>query len=136
MYPYSVETDNSVDLFQLSDGRFQMTKQGPLVSFLVGYKYVLMEKSLVEVFERIGIQGASFNPVVIFNRKLNTEILDYYELSTDFHFVSEEVGSLKLSGLIFLVMDERYLFVSPGLKKEIEETSINWSFTYGLGNFA
>ncbi len=136
MYPYYVETDSTVDLFQLSDGRFQMTKQGQLGPLLVGHKYVLVEKSLVETFESIGVEGACFSPVVIFNRKLNSEVLGYYELTTEGCFSSEEIDGLDLSGLKILVMDDRYLFVSPKLKEKIEKTSMKLIFSCGFGKFA
>ncbi len=135
MYPYHVEVDNQTVFFQLSDGRFQFIKPGPLAPVMVGFKYVLIKKSIADILKEVNIERISFKPAIIWNRKDDFEDLSYCQMIVNHHFNSENLIDLNLDGLQFLLMDERYLFVTPKLKIKLEKLPLDWKFSEGFGNF-
>ncbi|MFN3014559.1 hypothetical protein ACK1CN_01345 [Vibrio coralliilyticus] len=135
MQAYHVEITNQTNLNQLNDGRFQMIKQGRLDPVMVGYKYVLVKNTIAEILKKLDIQGVTFKPATIWNRKEDIEDHSYTQLEVNQHFDSANTNDLDLSGLQFLVMDNRYLFVSPELMLKLGNSGIKWAFSKGFSNF-
>ena len=135
MYPYHVEISNQIGLYQLHDGRFQLIKQGPLEPVMIGYKYILLKNSIADQLKVLDIDRIKFKPAIIFNRKEETEDDSYTQMEVNHHFEPGSIHDLNLDGLQFLLLDHRYLFVTPDLKICIEALGINWEFSKGLSNF-
>jgi len=51
------------------------------------------------------------------------------------HFDSDQINDIDLDGKRFLVMDKRYLFVSPELKLILEKSKHRFVFSEGLTGF-
>ena len=135
MHPYHVEISNQTDLYQLNDGRFQLIKQGPLDPVMVGFKYILIKNSIAEHLKGMAIDRVTFKPAIIWNRKDDVEDLSYTKIEVNHHFDSESMNDIDLDGSQFLLMDNRYLFVTPELKIKIDASPLNWSFSEGFGSF-
>tara|TARA_B110000196_G_C21144824_1_gene665964 strand:+ start:560 stop:970 length:411 start_codon:yes stop_codon:yes gene_type:complete len=135
MHPYHVEIFNQTDLYQLNDGRFQMIKSGPLDSVMVGFKYILVKNSIADTLKELDIDRVTFKPAIIWNRKNDTEDLSYTKMEVSHHFESENLNDIDIEGSQFLLLDNRYLFVSPELKVKLEASTLNWTFSKGFGNF-
>ncbi len=135
LYPYYVKINNRTDLYQLQDGRFQLIKQGPLDSKMVGYKYVLVKNSVADYLHSLGIERVTFKPAIVWNRASDTEDLSYTQVLVNHHFNTEDINDLDIEGSQFLIMDQRYLFVTPGLKSKLEKSSLGWTFSAGLSSF-
>jgi hypothetical protein len=135
MYPYYLNICNDVDLFRLSDGRFQLIEQGKLEPLMVGYNYVIAEKELADYFLSLDIEGISFEPTKIFDRSEGKDYSNYVKLVIGQHFDSYQIADIDLDGKRFLVMDKRYLFVSPELKSILAKSDFSFVFTEGLTDF-
>lgn len=73
-YPYHVYTKtNHIGLYQLNDGRFQMTMQGNLTQIMEGYQYVILEKSLANFLKDLKIDSVEFKDTIVWNQGLNIE---------------------------------------------------------------
>lgn len=135
MYPFHLEISNKVDLYQLNDGRYQLTADGPVEKMMIGHKYILLQNEIVDVLLDLGVERAVFEPATIWNRKTDTEYSDYQKMSVHRHFASSDLNGIDLDGTQFLVMDNHYLFVTPELKSALETTKLNLEFSEGFSNF-
>jgi hypothetical protein len=61
MYPYYVEISNQADLYQLNDGRFQLVKQGPLDSTMVGFKYIVLKSIIADLLKKLELSALSWS---------------------------------------------------------------------------
>jgi len=77
MNPYYLNICNNVDLFRLSDGKYQLIKQGKVEPLMVGHNYVIAEKDLADYFKSVDIERVSFEPTTIIDRSSNEECSDY-----------------------------------------------------------
>ena len=135
MYPYHLEINNQTDLYQLNDGRFQLIKPGPIAPVMVGFKYILVKHSIAVYLKALDIDRVKFNPAIIWHRKEDIEDLSYTQIEVNHHFDSQNMNALNLDGSKFLLMDNRYLFVTPELKTKLETSPLNWTFSEGFSNF-
>ena len=135
MHPYHVDISNSVDLYQLNDGRFQLTKNGSIDPIMVGFRYILLKNSIADSIKELGVKGVSFKPAIIWDRQSNYEDNSYMQMNVDTQLNSDSIGSINLHGTQFLLMDERYLFVTPELKAKLELSSVIWEFSHAFSNF-
>ncbi len=137
MNPYHITVeDNTVELYQLSDGRFQITKSGEFGDLLVGNNYVLVEKELGKYFKTIDIERVSYKNAIIWNRKTNTEYKNYIQIIVNHNFESGDINNLNIENKQFLLMSNCYLFVSPALKQVLEKSEFKFKYTEGLSQFA
>ncbi len=58
----------AVGLYELSDGRFQLTKEGPVSPFMDGWQYLIVEEPLARFLEELGVARLRYASVEIFNR--------------------------------------------------------------------
>lgn len=138
MYPYHVVTnDNSAKLFLLEDGRFQLIQEGCLGPFMSGYNYLLVEKELAKYLEDLKIERASFKDAVIWDRKNNKEYHSHKEVILNQHFTYDQINVINLDGDRILMMGNEFIFVSPTLKKKLENSKFSYlKFSKGLTQFA
>lgn len=135
MYPYHIENQSSVELYQLSDGRFQITKHGDLSDFIMGHKYILIKNDIVSELELHSIEGVAYEVAIILDRRSNLEIISYKQLTINRHFESSDLNNINLEGSQFLVMDNRHLFVTPSLYGVLSNLDVGFMFSKGFGNF-
>ncbi len=138
MYPYYVETEeNSVGLYQLKDGRFQLVQAGKLGPFMCGYKYLLVEMELADYLQSLNVARATFKDVVIWDRSKDEEYHSHKKVIISQHFSSDEINDINLDGNRILMMDNQYVFVSPSLKEKLEIPEFGYlRFSEGLSKFA
>lgn len=138
LYPYSVEClEPAVPLFRLADGRYQLTKDGPIAPFMYGYGYYLAEPTLTEFFKELDMPGIRFEPAVIWHRRIDKEYSTHSNLLIDRFFTPETITELDLDGNQVYSMNDSYLFVSPGLKARLESFPFTYlRFSEGLSSFA
>lgn len=138
LYPYFVECiEPSVPLFRLADGRYQLTKDGPIAPFMDGPGYFLAENKLADFLEQLGISGLGFEPAVIWHRRIDKAYFTHKNLIVDRFFTTETINELDLAGNQVYSMNDNYLFVSPGLKALLEDLPFAYlRFSEGLSGFA
>lgn len=135
MYPFHLEINNETDLYQLNDGRFQLAREGKIDSIMIGFKYILLDNEIAAKLQNINIERVSFQPAVIWNRKTDTEYTNYQLMTVHRHFDSSNLNDIDLDGKQFLILDNRYLFVTPELKRELEASGLKLSYSEGFSNF-
>lgn len=135
MIPYHVETSSPIDLYQLGDGRFQVTKRGNAGDFISGFKYLLVRSKIADVLKTMDIDRVSFKPAVIWDRKTDEEDHSFTQMVVNHHFDSENLNDINTEGSQFLILDNRYLFVSPELKGRLEPMNLGLIFSRGFGDF-
>lgn len=136
MYPYHIEIKNEVDLYQLNDGRFQLINPGEISQIMSGYKYLLVENELADYLKSLEIDRVTFEPATVWDRRNDKEYRNYQKVIVNHHFTSSDINDIDLSGRQLLLMDNKYLFASPELKKVLQESPFSISFSKGLSNFA
>jgi len=135
MYPYSLEIENEVDLFHLSDGRYQLIKSGKISPIMSGFKYLLVEDEIASYLQSLEIERVTYSPAIIWDRKNDIEHKNYQSMNINHHFESGEISDIDLTGKQFLLMGNRYPFVTPELKSTLENSPYNFKFSHGLSNF-
>ena len=138
MHPYYITTsDNPCSLYPLKDGRFQIIKKGNLTAFMSGFDYLLIEKTLANFLENLEIETASFKEAIIFDNKNNKEHHTHKVVIINQHFTSEDINDINIDGHRLLLMSNQFVFVSPSLKIELENSQFNiFNFSEGLSEFA
>jgi hypothetical protein len=135
MNPFSIEVQNEVGLFQLKDGRYQLTSDVDVEPIMIGHGYVLFQNDIAERIKSIDITRMRFEPAIIWNRKTDKEYTDYQSLITDRHFDSNNLYDVNLEGKQFLILDSTYLFATPDLKIALEKLELGIRFNSGFENF-
>ena len=135
--PFHVScSEPSVSLFLLADGRFQLTKDGPIAPFMSGPGYFLVENDLAHFLEDLNIPDIRFDPAVIWHRSRDLEYLTHTNLLIERYFTPDTISELDLTGEKFYSMNDNYLFVSPALKRLMERGSFQYlHFSEGLSDF-
>ena len=138
MPPYLItSTEDSVPLFELEDGRFQMLKSGPIAEFASGYQYLLLGRILSKYFKSLDVPQVTYQPVVIMNRVTGEQIRSHTRVFVHRTIRQDEIKSLSLEGRHLLVMNGEHFFVSPTLKFALEANEFPYlQFTEGLSAFA
>lgn len=135
MHPFSIEVENEIDLYLLKDGRYQIINKGSLSPIMIGYKYILVENAIAEYFKELEIEKVSFKPAIILNPSSGIEYFNYQEMVINHHFESSQINDINISGVQFLLMDNRYLFTSPELKDILKGSNLRLIFSEGLSRF-
>ena len=136
MYPYSLTFESNTFLIELSDGRFQLMGEKEIEPVLIGHKYILVEKDIAKKFESSGAERFITQDAIIWNRQKNIEYSTHVKMVVNHHFKSDEINDIDLDGKQFLLMDNKYLFVSLELKSVLEKQFSDFKFTKGLSHFA
>ena len=136
MYPYHINVENEIDLYQLKDGRYQTTKKGDISPIMIGYKYVLVESKIAEYLKTLEIERVTFKPAIIWHRSTDIEYSNYQEMVVNHHFESSQINDINIDGKQSLLMESRYLFASPELKAVLKNSNIRLEFSEGLSQFA
>ena len=136
--PYHMSClESHPQLYQLSDGRFQIMEEGDLAPMMVGYEYVLVESGLAEYLEALDLPRLEIIGAVIYDPRKKQEIHTYKRLQITQRFSSDMIRDINLDGERFLLMGETYLFVSHLLKQRLEAMPFKYlRFTEGLSEFA
>ncbi len=137
-YPYFVEClESSVPLFRIADERYQMTKDGPIAPFMDGPGYFLAESTLTSFLDELDIQGLSFEPAVIWHRRIDKEYRTHHNLIVGRFFTPSTINELDLTGSQVYSMNDRYFFISHELKQRLEDAPFGYlKFSEGLSGFA
>ena len=135
MYPYSLTFESDTFLIELSDGRFQLMGEREIEPIFIGYKYILLEKEIADKFTALGAERFTTEPVTIWNRQENIEYSDHLKMVVNHHFGFDQINDVDLDGKQFLLMENKYLFVSPELKSVLEIQFPKFKFTEGLSHF-
>ena len=135
--PFSVDCiEPSVPLFCLADGRFQLTKDGPIARFMYGRGYFLVEEVLAEFLLELDVPRITIQPAVIWHRGIDKEFSTHSRLMVDQCFTTSTINELDLTGNQLYSMDDCHLFVSPELKANLERFPFNYlRFSEGLSDF-
>ena len=138
MLPYLVTSnEDSVALFELDDGRFQMLQQGPIARFATGYQYLLVDRALAKYLKSLKVPQVTFAPAIILNRATGEEYRSHLRVLVSKSFHADEIKSLDLDGLQLLAMNREHYFVSPSLKFALEANEFEFlEFSVGLSAFA
>ena len=127
----------SVNLIELSDGRFQLTKQGPISPFMAGYHYLLVEHALGAFLSELDMPGVRCAPATIFNRGTKEEHHTHTRVFIAQFFRADQIRDLLLEDCRLLTMGDQYYFASPALKFSLEQARFKYlRFTEGLSEFA
>jgi len=130
-------SEPSVPLFRLKDGRFQLTKDGPIAPFMNGFGYVLIQPDLAQFIEELDIDRIQFEPAVVWHRGKDVEYGPYVNLRVGQWFNAQMIDELDLSEYKMYSLNDTYLFVSPALKQKLEASPFNYLFfSEGLASFA
>lgn len=118
--------ENPVGLFQLADGRFQMTRQGDLSGFMSGPSYILIETKLFDFLRDLDIPDINFEPAIVWNRKLDKEYKNYKQLYVNRYITKENFEYLDLNSFQMYIYGTDALFVSPDLKTLLENSGFDF----------
>jgi hypothetical protein len=136
--PFYIYCDEPADsLYQLQDGRFQLIAGGPIAPFMVGSDYVLIEEALANFLLVRGLDDIRFAPAIIYRRSTGEEYRTHEQITVRQRFDQRTIRDLALDGDRLLLMNNRYLFVSPTLKIALEDSGFRYlRFSEGLSEFA
>lgn len=132
---FHVSSESNVALIQLQNGKFQKTTNGDIEELLTGHGYVLVKNSLAKTISDLEVQGVTFKPATLWDRKTDVDDNSYEQMFIEHTFSSDEVESLPLDGNRFFLMDDKYVFVTPGLMKELSKSPFQIEFSLGLSEF-
>ena len=135
MYPFHIEICNKTDLYQLNDGRYQLIRDTEIDSIMIGHKYTLVRDDVVEKIIDTGVERVSFEPAIIWNRKINKVYSNYQKMTSHRHIESSNLNSIDIEGKQFLVLDNHHLFATPELKLALESLDLGLKFRERFGNF-
>jgi hypothetical protein len=102
---------------------------------MIGHKYVLVKKEIAEYFKAIDVERVTYEPAIIWERSTDTEHTDYVRLLINHHFETSQIDDIDISGKQFLLMDNNYVFVTPTLNSELEQSKYDFQFSEGMTNF-
>ncbi len=136
MYPYHLGISNNGFLYELGDGRFQLMNGAEPEQIMTGHGYVLVENKLATTLENLDIERINFYPAILFDRSKMKELSTHSKMVVNHHFDSDQIKDIDIEGKQFLLMSNQYLFVSPELKKILQEVVPQFTYSKGLSRFA
>lgn len=138
MLPYLVtSSEDSVALFELEGGRFQMIESGPVAQFASGYQYLLVSRTLAKYLKSLKVPQITFAPAVVLNRTTGEEHRSHTRVFVHQSFYPDDIKALALDGLQMFAMNGEHFFVSPSLKFALEANEFSYlQFSEGLNSFA
>jgi hypothetical protein len=123
-------------LYELPDGRFQIMGAGRVAPMMTGYEYVLVEQQLAAYFAALDIPRPEIIDATIYDARRKQEILTHRQLRIGQQFSCDMIRDIDLDGERLLLMDARYVFVSPLLCERLKSSQFSYRrFTEGLGEF-
>lgn len=127
----------SANLYQLKDGRFQIIAQGKITPLMVGNDYALVEKTFADYLEQLDLPRVDIADAIIYDPIDKKEIRTHRQLKIGQHFSSNMIRDIDLDNERLLLMNNNYLFVSPKLKKHLENSEFQFlCFSEGFIEFA
>lgn len=127
----------SVILYPLKDGRFQIVSQGKIAPLLNGNGYALIEEKFAEYLERLDLPQLIIDDAIIYDPKNKIEIQTHRQMHIGQHFSADMIRDINLDGERMLLMDNSHIFVSSLLKKRLESAGFQYlQFSEGLSDFA
>ena len=102
---------------------------------MVGFNYVVVEVGIAERLRNLAVGRVGFRPAKIWDRANDIEYSNYEQVIINHHFESAQINDIDLDGKQLLLMDSRYLFVTPELKSELEASKCRFNFSKGLTRF-
>lgn len=125
------------NLYQLNDGRFQLIWGGPVAPLMVGFEYILAERSLAQFLSKRHLNEVHFTPAIIFRRATNEEYLTHEQLTVPQLLNDWDGRDIPLSGEGLMLMGKSSLFATPALKLALEHSGFTYlRFSEGLDGFA
>ncbi len=124
-------------LYRLQDGRFQIIEPGKLAPIMIGQGYFLAESAFADYLTSLNLPSLRICSAVLHDPHEGQDITGYRELQITQHFSPDWYPDIDLDGERFLLMDSRYVFVSPDLKDRLENSVFHYlRFSKGLDRFA
>ena len=112
-------------------------EKSDLAPMMVGFEYVLVEEGLAEYLEALNLPRLTIANAILYDPRSTREIRTHRQLLIDQRFFSNMIRDIDLDGERLLLMDNRYVFVSPLLKERLERSPVQYlRFTEGLSHFA
>ena len=104
---------------------------------MTGYKYFLVDQALAEYLEALEIPDIRLEPAIIWHREYDRNHSSHTELVVERTLSPREIVQVEVSEHQVLALNDRYLFISPLLKQELENSNFNdLQFSEGLSEFA
>jgi hypothetical protein len=123
----------AVGLYALSDGRYQLIKQGPVAPFMPGHGYLIVEKTLADFLVGLRLEDVRCEPVTLWNRSTGEEHKTHARVHVGQSFTAARIHELPLEGPRLLVMNDEFYFASPDLKARLEASPFTYlRFSEGL----
>jgi hypothetical protein len=130
-------SETGVNLYQLKDGRFQIITKGKITPLMIGYGFALVEEKFAEYLEQLDLPSLEIEDAIIYDPTDKNEIRTHRQLKIGQHFSGDMASDIDLDGERILLMDNSYLFVTPQLKKRLENSEFDYlRFSEGLSEFA
>lgn len=138
MLPFLIESRvDSVRLYELNDGRFQLLDPAPAGPFLSGPGYLLVERNLGQFLVEQGVERVTCEDATLFDRLSGTELRTHVRIRVGQYFTSDQLYDLDLTGPCLLTMNDEYYFASPDLRDRLQQAAFSYlSFSEGLTRFA
>ncbi len=136
--PFHVSCSQAgVGLFGLADGRFQLIEDGPIAPLMVGSGYILAESSFTDFLRGLQIERVSFEPAIIWHRRTGEEFRTHERIVLGQWFSLDQINDLNLDGCRLLSLNDQYLFASPELAQQMQESPFSYlRLTEGFTGFA
>lgn len=137
-FPFYVYCETPAPLlYERGDGSFQIMEQAPLPPFMAGYGYLLVEYTLAEHLQALGVERVAFEPAVLVNPVTKQEHRTHTRIRVRQFFSPDQLSDLCLDGLRMLTLNDQYYFVSPDLKVALAASPFSYlRFRAGLNEFA
>lgn len=137
MLPFLIESrDQSVRLFDLTDGRFQLLEAAPVGPFLAGPGYLLVERNLGNFLVEQGVERIACEDATLFDRASGAEFHTHVRIKVGQYFTLDQICDLDLTGPRLLTMNDEYYFVSPELRDLLQHAPFDYLvFSEGLTGF-
>jgi hypothetical protein len=104
---------------------------------MIGYEYVLVEENFADYLSALDLPRLEIIDALIYDPLQKQEIRTHRQLQIGQQFPSDMIRDVDIDGERLMVMDGRYVFVSPLLKERLESSPFNYlRFTERLSGFA
>ena len=131
---YHAVARDQATLYRMSEGRFQVIRDGALTSILTGWSYVLVSDKVLKVLRKAGISFAD-QTAVIFDPTTASEITGYREIRVKGQVTPQTIGDAGVGEHLWLHAN-RDLFVSAELHRRLSGECPDVDFSEGFSRFA
>jgi hypothetical protein len=124
-------------LYELPNDCFRQMTPGLVEPFVAGYQFLLVDAALAQFLARLDIESITYRPATIVDPRASRELRTHTRVVVQQFFRAPDILDIPTSGLRILTLEDRYYFVSPALKVELEKGGFHYlRFAEGLSQFA